>query len=807
MANVTRDLQFTKSGYVKAAWPNNVFTTNGSTDYKISHEITHEEGRYYLFLGGATGWPSSLRHNRIISASVRIYIKTGNSTLEVTCVKDFNPSSLTYNNDPDTEGGWGSGAANSFGLNVNVWSNVWVPISSGNGYNQDYYMATDAIKMLKNGAVRLYGGSYNTDFNLSPYPWYAKTVLSDGSKPFVRITYSDSEIVRPQVSFSGSYPSGSNVNPRNAQTFSWKLSKRSEDSDKYCYDETWTQVSAILRWRVQGATGWNESTISGSTMSKTFPAYTFPTGQTIEYYVQVTDTDGYTATSSTRTFSTPPSQITQQNCPTSGYANPRNAIPFSWYFKNTAGDYEQQSASLFWREAGDTEWTEIQASGSTMSLTVPADTFPIASTVEWYLYGTDSSGSSSQTPTYSFSTSASLIDAVCKTPVNSVEDGSAPIRFTWELWSNDGYAASRTIFMWKKASDSDTPANWHTEMDVDRTVIDITANANLFPAGEIDWKVVCYNIDGIEGSWGSASFVCVAAPNPVLGLAATPVPLTTISWQSEGQQAYEITIDGEVVQRAWGPAVYSWKVPEPLAEGEHVISVRIQGIYELWSQPAETSIQVGGPRSQGVLSAEFGADAVLRHSLNDAATEIRWYRDGKLIGTSRGDGTAPAEFRDRRVLGEHSYFARYWWNNGEDYDQTNTVTGTMRTETTLIADLDDYAAPWQDLRLTDSSSGREEYSWSRGSATQHVHGSKWPRLERSEFEELSAGFNIAFRYKEDIRAFETLLGKTVILKSRGDHVMVGMLGSVKKTVRRFYTSYSFRLEQIHAEDFVEVTGP
>lgn len=787
MANVTRDISITKSAYAKQAWPNNKYATSSGTNYLISSDDGKYNGYNKLYFGGAGSWPSSLKRKRIIKAQVRVRVCAGSGAVGVSVCscKDFTASALTYNNAPEPTNFDGYASAASLGISAGTWTDALITIEDSSAD----YLAKGAIGILKNGAFYIESGYYTS---LIDSPWYAKIVLSNNSNPYLRITYDDAVDVTSQVQFVSSL--GSSTKPNQANSITWKLVK---NSSYFCYDETWTQSSAKFRWRVQGASSWNDINVSGSTMSATIPAYTFPTGKTIEYCVQCTDADGTTTTTTTYTTTTPASQITQQNSPTSGYKNPRDPITFSWYFSNTAGSYEQQSASLFWRENGTSTWTEVPASGSTMSVTVPANTFPTGSAVQWYLYGTDSSGSSSQTPVYTFSTSASIIDAVCKMPVGNVEDGSAPIRFVWELWSTDGYPASRTIFQWKKGSDPDIPANWHTEMDVSQTVTDITVNAGVFPAGEIDWKVVAYNIDGTEGTWGEASFVCVSAPDPVLGLAATPVPLTTISWQSDGQEAYEISIDGEVVQRAWGAAVYSWTVQEPLSEGVHTIQVRIQGIYELWSQPAETSIQVAGPAGTMELTGDFNLDAVLYLNYGTNA-RIRWYRDGTLIGTSQGSADG-ANFTDRHVLGEHSYFARIFYGDGT-YLESNPVTGTMSTMDTVIAALD--GGEWISLRLTDASRGSESFTWSKTVSKMHVAGAVYPVLETSPYEDLSGSYSCAFRYDDEAMAFEALRGKTVILKSRRGIVMVGALSQLQKRVRRFIVSYSFTLQQIQWEDLV-----
>ena len=121
-------------------------------------------------------------------------------------------------------------------------------------------------------------------------------------------------------------------------------------------------------------------------ISITVPKNTFPgNGSTIYWYLEGTDTGGYTSQTSVTSFKTVTSQITAQDSPTSGYRDPRYAITFSWYFATPKSTYDQASAALHWRVSGASSWNDVAASGSTQSVTIAANTFPLASTIEWYL--------------------------------------------------------------------------------------------------------------------------------------------------------------------------------------------------------------------------------------------------------------------------------------------------------------------------------------------------------------------------------------------------------------------------------------
>ena len=785
MASATRDLAVTKSAYTKSSAKNTVYKTNSSTNYHVGRDSSFVYNTMYYGFGA---WPASLKRNRITDAAIRLYVHAGWMLLSLyACDGDFTASKVTYNNAPEQTAYLGSVDNTDLDMSMGAWANKLIKADIN---------ASLARTLIRSKGFYVYGSNYNTE-----YPaWYVKTVLSDGSAPFVRVYYDDAVKVTSKVVIGTKL--SNTVNPEIANKVTWTLEK---NGSYRCFDEVWVQASAKLYWKASDESSWHTINISGQTMSVTIPAFTFPTGKTIQYYIQATDTDGTTTQTATYTCTTPASKITPQNSPTSGFVNPRNPVIFSWYFKHTNGNYQQQSASLFWRVAGAEAWNEVAASGTQQSLTVPAypaeGSFPIASTIEWYLYGVDSSGSSSVSATYSFSTAAAIITAVCKSPLNNVADGSAPIEFSWEFWSNDGYPAIRTEVYWKQGSDADETGNWNLLLDEATTVTDMTVAGGVFPAGEIDWKVIATNIDGIKGgaaTVGTASFICVAAPDPVQGLAATNVPLSTIRWQSSGQEAYEITIDGEVVKKAFGPGVYSWSVPEPLEDGEHIIQVRIQGIYGLWSQPSETSIFITNePESSLEIEGVFGLDATLKAESEDPDNPpvLHWYRDDKYIGVTSGT----LEYIDRFVLGHHEYRAEIWHDSGY-YTRSNTVAGTMTAEETNISLLS--GGDWLTINLSENISDEQTFNWSKSAAWLHVTGSDKPVLEMAPYEDEYGSYNCSIKDLQEAKRFEKLKGRVVIIKSRKDQILIGGLTSLQKRVLKHYVAFSFTVQSIGWEDFV-----
>ena len=642
----------------------------------------------------------------------------------------------------------------------------------------------DPWNEIGTGSSKVIAVPANTFPTYSTIYWYLEATDTGG----YTAVYDESQFSTATVKINAiTYPDGSDISTKVDQVFSWIYSNA-----KYT---DYTQASAVFYWQKVPSETWNQIQITGNIKTLTIPANTFPTSSTIRWYIVGTDSGGTTTKTGIRTFETVTTAITPQNCPTSGYWDPRNVITFSWYYSSAIGDYTQQSAEFYWREAGEESWNQISISGDVQTLTVPANTFPVASTIEWYLAGTDSGGTTTTTQQFSFSTTASTAYAVCISPVGQVEDGTKEITLRWIVRNDDGSLPLRTVVEWKY--DTESQLEWKTILDTVATDTEFIVPAETFHAGAVEWRVSAYNRDLIQGPENTASFVCLMAPEAPAGLSATPVPRTLIRWQAAGQEAYEITIDGKTVAKAYGPGVYSYQQNEPLEDGVHTIAVRVQGRYGLWSNWSETTILVqNSPGNTIRLSGIFDADAHLIWTIgnDDPDASVNVYRDGKWIAKLMN----ALDYTDCLALGDHSYYVELWQADG-NYVRSNTVTGTIDTEETIIAEIGEYA--WQRINLTESNDQRDGFSWSREYAVRQVLGSAYPIYELGKAITLSGNYSCSFSDDAEAARFEELRGKTVVVKSKRKNLIAGIMVGLNKSVAKFYTTYTFSLQQIRLEDF------
>lgn len=488
------------------------------------------------------------------------------------------------------------------------------------------------------------------------------------------------------------------------------------------------------------------------------------------------------------------SQIFQVDSPTTGWVNPAIAQTFAWEF-TYAGDYpcpgnfEQASAVFHWRAGTSGSWNDVTASGQ--SVTIPANTFP-GGTVQWYISGTDTQGTSSQTPVYTVTTTDSEAVATATEPSGTVEDGNAPIVFKWTVTNDSGSTPTGADL--QSSTDGET---WSTFANVSGANTQYSAPANTFAAGTVYWRVRAYNRDGVAGNWSaSKQFVSVAAP-PAPIVSVTAVPFATISWQSEGQQTYRVTVDGQVYGPYFG-SDKSFHLPDYLSNGGHTAEVEIQGVYGLWSAPGTVSFSVANvPGAAITLRGTFYRDAELSWSTEDQTADFFIYRDGVRIGH-----TGQLSFADRTVLGNHSWQVINRLPGGY-YTASNAVQGELRSCCTAIAPL--AGGAWLELRKSASESSEQSFAASRQISLRHFEGAAYPVAEISPFLDLSGSYDVAFLYGEESAAaqFEAMLGQAVILKSRGGECLVGILSGFAKSNPRFYRSYSFSVQRIHWRDYVD----
>ena len=482
--------------------------------------------------------------------------------------------------------------------------------------------------------------------------------------------------------------------------------------------------------------------------------------------------------------------------PTAGWVNPHIAQTFSWKHipdgdYSSAADWQSASATLFWSADNGSTWNSVVAPANSQNVILPAETLP-AGTIQWYVTATDDQGTTSTSPTYTITTEDSETTATPIAPINTVEDGSAPIRFIWETANNHGTA--QTAADLQKSTDGST---WETLGTVTGSENSFTAQADTFLNGNVYWRVRAYNADGTAGPWSeAATFKAVNAP-PAPVVSASEVPFSAVTWQSEGQEAWRITVDGTVYGPYFGGSK-RFEIPTYLENGGHTITVEVQGASGKWSKPGQVIVQIQNvPGDPVTLSGSFERDAELSWETASQTADFLIYRDGVRIGHTSG-----MEFADRTVLGGHSWQVINRLPSG-NYTASNIVQGLLSTEELAIALLS--GGGWLELTKSRNPTRQETYSLSQNVSLTHFAGQEYPEAEASPYKTLQGNFDVSWNRDEpeQAAAFEAMIGKPIIYKAPSGETLVGILAAIQKNPINFFKAYTATVQRINWRDFVD----
>ena len=504
------------------------------------------------------------------------------------------------------------------------------------------------------------------------------------------------------------------------------------------------------------------------------------------------------------------SQVEAVNSPTSGYVNPRVANSFSWNLVSSdsvytcAGEFVQQSATFYWRVKNASTWNSVSA-GTAKTKSISANTFPTASTIQWYISATDTNGTTSNTPIYEFSTAAGAVTATPVSPADSVEDNSADIEFKWNVTSADGQAQSGSELQY-----STNGSSWTALASVSGNATSYVCPANTLPSGTLQWRVRARNIDGTEGAWSSAvSFVSFGAPQaPYVTVQAGGFAI--VNWQADVQEAYRIIIDGKTIGPFFGKNK-SYQFEDYLEIGQHTISIELQNSFGIWSQPGTETFTV----EKSVYAApivnrkpgKVGIDVYLIIENPNAAsgyvTGLYLYRDGKKIA-SLDPSIVDQTYTDRFVLGRHSYLLVAKYGETEASYSASPLNVTAEVCFPMIPLFS--GGEWLPLRLSVEANREQSFTKARNVSLRHFSGSAYPVAEIGAAEDEIGSYDAAFRTPEELAQFEALFGKPVIMKTPGGQVLIGILSNVEKTFGEFCISATFSISRIHWRDYRDLSN-
>lgn len=455
------------------------------------------------------------------------------------------------------------------------------------------------------------------------------------------------------------------------------------------------------------------------------------------------------------------------------------------------------SGKFEYRVKGASTSTTINVTPSSvvgsLSYTAPAKTFA-AGEYEYRFTVTDNLGQTASTAWSSFDTRDTVPTATADEPSGNLCDGDQPITFRWTHINESGSAQRMAVL--QKSTDGST---WTTLATVTGAANEYSAPAGTFTSGTWFWRVRTYNRDGVPGVFSdAASFVVVAAPStPKIIVQESPRPL--ITWQTNEQSAYQIQLDTAVDTTDYGSGK-SWRSPVYLDDGLHVVRVRVQNSYGIWSEWGSATFTVSHLTNVAKVTLAVNVDhrAELSWIYTGSWRTFIVYRDGVAIAK-----TTEFSYTDDYSVGTVSYQVRACASNGTyNYSLSNEVTVSVMPETVMLSALD--SGKWLFLKLSTAQHRTNTIKASRTFSLTHLSGRKFPEAELTEFCDRSISVSYATDDEAEKAALEALMGSPVCLKTPGGKMVIGILDTLSETESMFYSSYTFAVSQMHYPEEVNL---
>ena len=442
----------------------------------------------------------------------------------------------------------------------------------------------------------------------------------------------------------------------------------------------------------------------------------------------------------------------------------------------------QTSATVKWRiAAGQTEHSV--SSGTNRYVTIPANTFT-TDTVEWMVTATYSNGMVRSSAWQTLSTVDSIPTVTAQAPRNMVIDGGSATEFRWE-YSNDSGSAP-TGYTLQTSIDGTAWTTLSENLNTD--VVTYTAPANTFSAGQMYWRVKGYNVDGVGSEWSTAvSNIVIAPPMTPAVSVSTTTPFPIITWQTTGQQGYEIEIDGVSSGIKFGTSqTYKWT--EALQDGAHGVSVRAQNVYGVWSEWGSATFTVTNvPGDDITLMANESESVRLVWETGGNYDKYIVYRDGVKLAE-----TTAADYTDHKAIGSAVYTVRGIY--GDYYTMSNDVTAAVTIDSVIIRAED--GNEWLTLKFVAASDRHNTISHTQNVSYQHYSGATYPMATIGTARDYVYSFAVAFKDIAECKRFEELLGKVVTLKDAWQNCVTGVLDGYSIDSSRFYQSYGCTIRQV-----------
>ena len=361
--------------------------------------------------------------------------------------------------------------------------------------------------------------------------------------------------------------------------------------------------------------------------------------------------------------------------PSSGFVNPDSDHVFSFGANTISGIDEQytvSSGTFYYKESTASTYTSIAMTGRNFIL--PANTFEIGKTYNYYATLTLDDGTTATTPTYTINTVDGTASITPVAPTNVVIYGETD--FKWNYSNTKGTAQ----YAYDIQLSNDNGETWETIFD---HVISSEHNSEVYSgitSGTKLWRARGYNQQDVSGDWSdSLSFICNVPPEAPTITSISGTGRKTASWEATDQVAFHLLVEdsttGETVYDSGDvyTSATQYLINEYLSNGDYTVKVKIINIYGKESAYASVQFTQSAETLHPTMALSYNSESgeVLVTVTDPDATEFYLKRNGVLIAHFTG-----STYSDRFASGSTTYEAI----SVDQYGAFGTVTESIKIE-------------------------------------------------------------------------------------------------------------------------------
>lgn len=217
-------------------------------------------------------------------------------------------------------------------------------------------------------------------------------------------------------------------------------------------------------------------------------------------------------------------------------ANSNASFKCSTVQKNTYGQYEWVSVTVYYKESTDENYQSVAGtiSGSWSDYTISTNlTLNDGVTYDIYITAVSDDNSTATTPVAQFTTTDAAAVATCISPSGTFTNGEVTF-----IWSHST-AYGTPQYAYDLQYSNNNGSSWTTVKSHEVTQ-QTSDSVTLTDAGVYLWRVRTYNSNDVVGEWAEATFVNNAPASPPTNLLVNTKGRPTVSWASSSQSAYQV---------------------------------------------------------------------------------------------------------------------------------------------------------------------------------------------------------------------------------------------------------------------------